>query len=106
MNKIILPLNRCIYTKNSSLIYNWRKNLYRYFKEDEFGYIILTSNINKKGLKFIKKTFNPFIFLNPVKNYAIFVNFSKPYQINTNKKINSVILKNFIDNGIYIYEII
>lgn len=111
--KFSLPDNNYFFATPSELIYRCIKELKKLYKEDNFGYFLILSELNNKKLKFIKKTYFPhFLRLDSNKNYVIFINYEKKTHIELNNKLiskttNNVILflENKIDNGICIYEI-
>ena len=104
MKKFNLPLNRYFFANINPLIHKWVVNLQKLYKNDKFGYLIISQEIHNKKFKFIKKTFS-FLNLNSRKNYAIFL----PYKKHNKLKIKHqtiLLFENCVDNGIYIYEII
>jgi len=110
MRKFKLPVNKYFFVNAyNPMLYKFAKNLYQLHNKDLFGYVAIISELHKKKLKFIKKTFNPFFNLNPNKNYAIFINYNLKSHILLNQRLitkNTLLfLENFVDNGIYIYEI-
>ena len=117
MTKFKLFNKQYFFAERNELIHRFNKYLKDFYKNDLFGYTIVSSEINKKRFKFIKKTFSPSeIKINHNKNYIIFIY----YKINShilllNKKLvndkrnhsNSIIfIENSTDKGIYLYELI
>jgi len=111
--KFILPDNNYFFATPSELIYRYVKELKKLYKEDNFGYFLMLSELNNKKLKFIKKIYFPcFLSLNKHKDYVIFINYKQKTHIEFHNKLiskttNDIILflENKVDNGIYIYEI-